>query len=365
MKIAFLNIYSGINNRGAETFTHELGNRLLASHQVVFFQAGKQTPEQKMQVKQIASKVSQPESRIPDSPVSKLKKRLFLDPANLSVLLFTTNIIGKLLKENFDLVIPMNGFWQVLLVKIFQPLRKYKILITGHSGPGWDERFNLYLNPNVFIATTQQVYQWAEKISPWTRVELIPYAIDADKFQKASAKKLGLLPPIILCPAALVPYKRIELAIKATSKLKRASLLVLGKGELKVKLEKLGRKLLKNRFLISDVPYSKMPSIYKAVDLVTLPSDPQENSPMVFLESLAAGKLVITSDSPRNRWILGSAGIYCKTSDIESYREALESGLLKALKKDYQLFKSLKIFEWNSVLSKYQRLIYSLNENKY
>lgn len=40
-KIAFLNIYNGVVNRGAETFVKELASRLSSKYKVDVFQAGK------------------------------------------------------------------------------------------------------------------------------------------------------------------------------------------------------------------------------------------------------------------------------------------------------------------------------------
>ena len=363
MKIAFINIYSGINNRGAESFAHELGNKLQERSEVAFFQGGEKTPEQVMRVIQMNSPVTQPDSQISSGLLKKICKYLFLDKANLRVLVFSLKILARLLNGGFDVVIPMNGFWQVLLMKIFQPIRAYKIIVIGHSGPGWDERWNLYLKPDIFIATSEPAHEWAKRTSPWTRVELIPYAIDEKKFLGAIPATVSLKKPVILCPAALVPYKRVESAIQAVAGLKNASLLVLGKGPLAKKLQSLGSEKLKGRFLLKSVPHERIAAYYAAADVVTLPSEPQENSPMVFLESLAAGKLVVTTDTPRNRWMLGSAGKYCRPEHISEYTSTLRKGLTEsALAKTQKILeRQQRRFSWFAVLNRYENLIHSLS----
>lgn len=367
MKIAFINIYGGINRRGAESFSNDLANRLVKKHQVVIYQAGKKLPEQKTKTVSVKSSLAQPQETFSKTTLRKIIKYLFLDPANLSIFSFTIKLLPELLKGKFNLIIPLNGFWQVLLLKIFQPFLKYKILITGHSGPGWDERWNLYLKPSVFIATTEPTLRWAKQTCSWTKVELIPYGIDAALFNQSESIMFELQKPIILCPSALVPYKRVELAIKAVSKLEKASLLVLGKGKLESELQELGKRKLGNRFMLTSVPYNKMPSYYKAADIVTLPSSPQENSPMIFLESLAAGKMVITTDTPRNRWMLKEAGYYCDPTNIHNYRKALEEGLKLAENRGTKknITKALNKFNWDKVINQYETIIKLFTEENH
>src|SRR5690606_11826382 len=92
------------------------------------------------------------------------RKRWFVDEAGLEILKFSLSHIKTIWKEKPDWVIPMNGFWQLLILKCIQPVLGYKILITGHSGPGWDERWNLYLKPDVFVASTGPAAEWAKSV---------------------------------------------------------------------------------------------------------------------------------------------------------------------------------------------------------
>lgn len=371
MKIAFVNIYSGVNHRGAEAFAHQLGNRLQKNHQVVFYQAGIKLAKQQMRVIQITMMVKQPQSQFPKGVIAKIGKYLFLDRANLNVLKFTLKTLPSILKNRFDYVIPMNGFWQLLLLKIVQPIGKFKILVTGHAGPGWDDRLNLYLKPNAFVAITKPAYDWARKTCPWTKTRLIPLAVDVNTFQKAKKKKLALSNPIVLCPAALVGYKRVHLAIKAVAKLPKVSLVILGKGKLKSEIIRLGSRLLGKRFYLASVLYDKMPSYYQVADVVTLPSSPQENSPMVFLESLVAGKMVVATNTPRNRWMLDQAGVFCDPENVADYAKALKKALTMSSKQgtararekrsiDRVIEKALSKFRWQKAIKKYENLFNNL-----
>ncbi|MCL4389955.1 MAG: glycosyltransferase family 4 protein [Patescibacteria group bacterium] len=336
MKIAFLNLYSGVNNRGAETFAHELARRLGKNHEVKFYRGA----DYNLKVVQ-----SEHNSR-------NLLKRFFLDGANLSVLQFSWKIFPILRREKYDWVIPINGFWQVLLCKLLPS----KILITGHSGPGWDERWNLYLKPDVFVATTEPTEKWAKRTCPWTKIVTIPYGIDMGLFAKAKPVKINLPRPVILCDAAAVEYKRIDLAIKAVAKLKKASLLHLGAGPLLPSIQALGRGLLGNRFFSTAVAYKEIPNYFAACDVVTLPSMSQENSPIVFLEAMAAGKPVVTTDAPRSRWTLGPAALYVDPRNLDEYAQAL----VKSEKLDRELIASqAQKFSWDKIAAQYENLIES------
>lgn len=334
MRIAFLNLYSGVNNRGAESFAHKLGLLLIAKGYQVDFYTGPQ----------MGTKIVQPEHNL-----DNFLKRFFLDPPSLAVLIFSLKIFPKLWKKKYDWIIPMNGFWQVLLCKLLLG----KILVTGHSGPGWDERWNLYLKPDVFVATTESTAEWARKTCFWTKVVTIPYGID--EYKNIRTAKINLEKPIIICPAAAVPYKRVDTAIKAMAKLGKGSLLYLGTGPLLTELKTLGEKLLGKRFLNLAVSYDKMPGYYLGSDVVTLPSSSQENSPMTFLEAMAAGKMTVATDAPRPRWILGEAGIYVDPTDTSAYAAALQKAI--DFKNKKIIFSRAQKYSWDKIIEEYEELL--------
>ncbi len=359
MKIAFLNIYSGVNNRGAESFAQELAGRLSGEHEVFFFYGGEPRGDEKYKVVRINAPVVQPhQGSYPDAWHNLLKK-LFLDQAALSVLDFSLTAFPYLWRGKFDLLIPLNGFWQVLLCKVITLFCGGKILITGHSGPYWDDKWNLWLKPDIFVATTGPTQSWAKQVSPWTKVTLIPYGVDLSRFSQAKPRSLDLERPLILCPSAAVPYKRIDLAIAAVARLKKGSLLHLGEGYVGEEIKELGEKLLgPGRFASFTVSYTEMPEYYAAADLVTLPSLPQENSPMVYLEAMAAGKAVVTTDAPRARWILGEAGLFINPEDTDKYADALTRAL--KIKDRKSILVNADRFDWSNIYLQYEKLINEL-----
>lgn len=361
MKIAFLNTYSGINDRGAENFSHDLALRLAKKHQIIFYAGGKLTiPDVQARVVSVG-KPAQPQQGFFNNTLRNWRKRVFLDPASFDSLVFSLKVLPGLLQEKFDWLIPMNGFWEVLICKFATLFTKSRILITGHSGPGWDERWNLYLCPDIFVATTEPTLAWAQETAPWIKSTLIPYGIDVEKFSRAEPHKLKLPRPIILCPAAAVEYKRVDLAIKAVAGLGFGSLVHLGAGHLSREIEAEGEKLLGDRFISKEILPGDVAGYFLASDLVTLPSTGQENSPMVFLEAMAAGKFVVATKSARNQWILGDAGILTDPADIPGYILALKEGLKRNDQSTINI--QLDKFLWGKVMAKYEGILQSKNDH--
>ena len=97
LKLAFLNKYQGKVNRGAETFVKEVSQRLSQNYQV-----------------DIISEIN------------------YLD----------------LLKKKYDLIIPTNGRFQVVFTRIITWLTGGKMIVSGQSGMGWDDKVNLYSLPD-------------------------------------------------------------------------------------------------------------------------------------------------------------------------------------------------------------------------
>src|SRR3989338_3801262 len=131
-KIAILSFYSGVVERGAETFAQEIGKRLAKNNKVTVFQAGKVKPQKfkVIQVKTINAK--------PKSPSGFLGK-FYLDWQSFKILIFTLKAAPKILLGKFDLVIPLNGGWQTVLVRLITKIIGAKMFVSGQAGIGSDD----------------------------------------------------------------------------------------------------------------------------------------------------------------------------------------------------------------------------------
>ncbi|MBL7036662.1 glycosyltransferase [Candidatus Microgenomates bacterium] len=308
MKIVFLNKHQESETRGVETFLVELASRLSSNNDI-----------------EIISKIN----------------------------------YFKLLTKPFNLIVPTNGRGQVVLIRLISWLRGKKMLISGHSGIGLDDRLNLYAFPNTFVALSTKAKDWAKKTNPFVQVEKIPNGIDIKKFSKKGQKiEIGLPGPIILSVAALTEQKRLELAIGAVSKLKKGSLLIVGSGSEEEKLKSLAEKLIPGRFKIMAFPYKDMPKVYRSVDLFTYPSVPWESFGIVLLEAMASGLGVVVTNDPIRTEIVGNAGIMVDPTNTNEYTSALQTALDTNWGNKPR--KQATKFDWNIIACKYEQLFKKL-----
>ncbi|MFC1624891.1 glycosyltransferase family 4 protein [Patescibacteria group bacterium] len=336
MKIAFLNIYQNKVDRGAETFVKELSSRLVDKHQVDLI-SGKERSQERWPI----------------------LWRLFLDPNGLKVLFFTLKNIPKIFKEKYDIVIPLNGGWQVALIRIVTWLYGGKMVISGQSGMGWDDLNNLWSFPNAFVALSSQAQNWAKRKNPFVKSFYISNGVNLDKFSKNIKEiKVGLKKPVILCVAALTKTKRIDLVIKAVSKIKKASLLIVGDGDQKDYLVSLSNKLIKGRCEFLNVPYKDIQNIYRSADIFTLASEPYYAFENVIAEAMASGLGVVVNNDPIRKNIVGSAGLLIDPTNTQKYANTLK----KALELDWRLKakRQAQKFSWDKIARDYENLFIGL-----
>ena len=306
MKILFLSKYQNTIKRGAESFVLELSQRLSKKHQVD---------------------------------------------------IWTDDSLSKVIKGRYDIVIPINGRVQSLKISIGRLVGGYKTLITGHSGIGIDDIWNIAVaRPNVFVALTNYMADWAKQWAWGSKVVTIPNGVDLNKFSPIGQKiDFNLPSPVILSVGALVPYKYHEKVIKAVGELGYGSVLIVGEGPDKDRLQKLGEETLGNRFGIKTFNYEDMPSVYRSCDLFTLPSWDREAFGLVYLEAMASGLGVVAPNDNSRKEIIGEAGILTDTKDLRKYVNALQTAL-----KSKWVQKSIKQankFSWDKIADSYEKII--------
>ncbi|MBI3103828.1 glycosyltransferase [Candidatus Daviesbacteria bacterium] len=309
MKIAFLSRYQGQIHRGAENFVSEIILRLSKKYEVEIL-AGKEA-----------------------------------------------DALTKILAGHYDIVIPVNGRLQSLMASLGRLTGGYKLLITGHSGIGRDDIWNIAVaKPDVFVALTDYMANWAKKWAWGTKVVKIPNGIDINKFTPNGEKIIIDLPrPIILSVGALVWYKHHERVIRAIRDIGYGSVLIVGGGPEKENLEKLGRNLLGKRFKLASFKYEDMPKVYRSCNLFSLPSWDREAFGLVYLEALSSGLGIVALDDLSRREIIGEVGILTDVSDVKKYAQAIKAAL--AVNWESRAVEQAKKFSWDKVAKKYEEVI--------
>jgi glycosyltransferase involved in cell wall biosynthesis len=237
--------------------------------------------------------------------------------------------LKKIISGKYDVVMPMNGRMQSLKASFGRLFSGYKLVIGGHSGIGRDDIWNIFVcRPDIFIALTDYMANWAKKWALGSKVIKIPNGVDMKKFSPVGPKAdIDLPSPLILSVGALEWYKGHEKTIDAVSKLDKGSLLIIGDGSQKDFLQKLGKEKLGNRFKILKAPYEDLPKIYRAADIFTLPSWDREAFGIVYLEAMASGLGVVAPDDLSRREIVGESGIYVDVSDPKLFAQAISKAL--------------------------------------
>lgn len=313
MKIAFLSRYQETTQRGAETFVRELSRELSKKNDVNVLVGEK------------------------------------------------ADSLDEILKDNYQIVVAVNGGMQSLKASLGRLRKNYCLVISGQAGAGKGEIFNIAIaKPDLFVALTESMYKWARGWA-WggTKVIKIPNGVDLDKFTPLGEKlDLEVKKPIVLSVGALVWYKHHEKTIEAVSLLENVSLVLIGEGREKEKLENLGKKLLGDRFKIIRADYGDLPKIYRAADLFVLPSWDREAFGIVYVEALSCGLGVVAPEDPSRNEIIGGAGILVDVSDPNKYANAID----KALKMNWskKAINQAKKFSWEKIAREYEEAFKNL-----
>ncbi len=174
--IAILSFYSGIVDRGVETFAYEISKRLSKKHKITIFQAGSKIQNPNIRTYQIKLF-----AKIPHATKNILSK-VYLDIQSLKILFFTFKTFSKLAAGKYDVIIPLNGGWQIVLIRIFSTMTRSKILVSGHAGIGADDAWNIFFHPDVFVALTHAEEKWAKRLTNEVKIKTISNGVDLSKF---------------------------------------------------------------------------------------------------------------------------------------------------------------------------------------
>jgi glycosyltransferase involved in cell wall biosynthesis len=144
---------------------------------------------------------------------------------------------------------------------------------------------------------------------PEEKIRVHYAGVDRGRFRPvdraAEKARLGLAGPVLVTPGALIPVKGQLAAIEALAQVPEATLLVVGDGPERTKLEAQAARLglaERVRFLGSR-PHAELPALFGAADAMVLPSE-REGLANVWLEALACGTPLVISDVGGAREVL-------------------------------------------------------------
>jgi len=233
---------------------------------------------------------------------------LFSAPLCISLIFLLRKMNADVLHFHFPYPIASIGY---LLTR-----PKGKVVITFHNAIVRQRVLGKLLRPietlflkkaDVIIAASPQIIENSEILRRFKRkCRVIPHGIDISKFESAKDSeavreiKLKYSNRIVLFVGRLVYYKGVEYLIKAMRHV-NASLLLIGDGNLRNRLEKLTKnlKLDDKVHFLGEVTDEELPRYYHSCDVFVLPSvSPAEGFGLVQIEAQACGKPVISTALP-------------------------------------------------------------------
>ncbi len=363
-RVAFIIPGLGAVNRGAEAFVKELAKRLQNKYDITILSRG----VTELSLSHRTIKVIPRDNTLTNHIYSlhpfwaKVFNGLFLDPLNIEMLTSAVASFGTV-SDNFDLIFPVCGVWGAITARFVRAIRNVPFIHCGYAGLERAEYWVARQRPDMYVALTSVAQRWIQAKVPGINCTMVPNGVDAQRFAPTSRKEnLSLDRPIYLCVAALVPLKRVELAIRAVSRLQKGSLLVLGDGPLRSGILHLGKQILGDgRFLLKSVPYSQMPRYYSSCDVFTLPSK-VEGFGIAYLEAMASGKPVVAPKDEIREEIVGKSGILCNVQDIAEYANCLEVAARTNFGDVPR--KRAEQFSWETVASKYDEVFRQVLEKR-
>jgi glycosyltransferase involved in cell wall biosynthesis len=282
----------------------------------------------------------------------RLPARLLCGPADLEALSLMWCARHYLSNASFDIILPFGGTWTYRFANWFK--KKAKIIAVGHAGP---VKADLVCS-DFFVALTPTDEEHAKLLDPLIPMAVIPNGVDLKAFFPAPQAKKDKKRQIILCVGAFSEDKCQDLLLDALAFLDpQIECILVGKGPSKQLLEEHPH-AKSGRVHFLELPHEEMPELYRQADVFTLPAL-REAFGLVFLEALASGLPVVANDGPRQRFVIGEAGIYCDVTDAEAYAAALKAALVKS--PDSAGTKQVEKFAWHDIIAKYEAIMVDIN----
>ena len=132
---------------------------------------------------------------------------------------------------------------------------------------------------------------------PEEKIRVHHTGIDLESFHPSAKAELGIAGPILVAAGHLTPRKGQDLALAALALVPEATLILVGDGPDRGRLEGIARAggvASRVRFLGAQ-PHAALPGLLAAADVMVLPTE-SEGLANVWVEALACGTPVVTSD---------------------------------------------------------------------
>lgn len=235
------------------------------------------------------------------------------------------------------------------LAAVARVLGDTPLAITNHglysqSAPEWV--FNVYLRTvgRLTFDAADVVFCYSEtdrnrlrELGVGTDIDIVPNGIDVSRFtpQGPTSDLIADNLPTVLFVGRLTEGKRPVDAVDALASVHEsqphAQLYLAGDGERRTESETIAsdRGVRDAVTFLGQVEYDEMPALYRAADVLVLPSR-AEGMPRTVLEALATATPVVTSDLPQLRPLTDGAGESVPIGDTDALGRAVSDVLADA-----------------------------------
>ncbi|MFD1585885.1 glycosyltransferase family 4 protein [Halorientalis brevis] len=233
-------------------------------------------------------------------------------------------------------------YFSTNLAALQRRLGDVPLAITNHglysqNAPEWV--FDLYLRTlgqwtfnqaDVVFCYTDEDRNRVRDFGVDSRIDVVANGVDTDRFtpEGPASNRIDHDGAVVLFVGRLVEGKRPQDAIQAVSKLvddQDVQLYMVGDGPMRAELEGLAGPAVD---FLGQVPYDEMPEIYRAGDVLILPSR-AEGLPRTVLEGFASGVPVVSSHLEHTASIVRKGGQTAPVGDVNGYADALQNVLAK------------------------------------
>jgi glycosyltransferase involved in cell wall biosynthesis len=147
--------------------------------------------------------------------------------------------------------------------------------------------------------------------APAEKIRVLRNGVDLEMFRPldrdAIRERLALKGAVIASVGGLIPRKGHDIVIEAIAQMPETTLLVVGAGPERARLQSRARRLgvIERVRFLGEWAHDRLPEIYNAADALVLAST-REGWPNVLLEAMACGAPAVASDAGGNREVIAS-----------------------------------------------------------
>jgi glycosyltransferase involved in cell wall biosynthesis len=211
--------------------------------------------------------------------------------------------------------------------------------LLSQSVPSWLSKFHLktvgkltYDTADVTFCYTGTEKERLRELGVSTDIEVVHNGIDTERFAPHGDQYPAIRNadgPTVLCVGRLVSGKRPDTVLDAFEAVQDshpdATLVFCGDGPMREELQQQARVLglTDSVELLGEVPYERMPSVYRAADVMVLASE-TEGFPRTVMESLACRVPVVASQLTQVASVVDQAGMSVEVDDTDGFADALD-----------------------------------------